>query len=1003
MRYKIMLRFSIAMAVICSFNILLSLKTLAGELTNNPALPVSSDNWTESKDGWGANGDVVTLGTDFNNLKIGSASVKAEIREDGVHKDPWVAYDSYGSEVWDLSGYGEIVFWMDVDKAVLWNTGLHQTSIRLVQDDANQLIYDFEPVMGWKEYKVDLRYFRIIGNPDLKKINWLSFYFRSKSDNEQYTINLDNLHFSPVASATRSANLVINGGFEGGLNKWELSHPEKVSIVHPGYKSDSALCFDATNIDYWPAVTSARMRVEEKPYRLSSFVKQISGAGRYGVTPIWLNQKGEVIGFDNDWQGLNQPTEFSEHGGVFTPPLGVYYAQIVIHVDPGVKCIFDDVSLTPVVLTKEQEMEETRERIDWRDKKAQQLFGEFFSQHKRKNGTLSDSRCPISSYIGLDEYETPDGWVRDPEIIRRLDYFQAVGLTTVYDLPSWKYIERTKDKLDWSRLDKTFQEVKKRGLKYIFGPALHLPPQWFQESEGCTLMKCREHDQETAVLSYWAPSTLEFYEYCYKMTKEHFGDQLDGIFVCLNSDFSEGGFPSGGGKEGGGYWTVGKCHAHFGFWCNDRFAKADFKKYALEKYGEIGKVNNAWQTDFTSPEEIAYPDSMKKKRYWLDFVDWYHQSAIDFADREIQIIKKYFPKTPIILPPGGFNNPPMELGMDAPGFARMAGKYKIHLEPGAMVGNPFWSKWFSSSYRFYGLSLNAQEPGPLPQRSDMMARLFTDISAGTKTFFFFKQTLLQRYDMIEKYSHYFTGEEPIPPDVVILLPTTEFRLNEARKTPFLKSELAGNVLRDITDYDVFDEKTIQDGALKDHRLLLIFEGNTLEEKTLIKIREWVRAGGVLLTCNFGTISTVEGEKKYYLELFGFDNPPQVTKEEITEDGKIDMKKIYTQWTRKLGKGYTIFFPLSGNGSYELVREVTYNLSVLDSTLKDGILVDNQRDGIEATLFKYKILLFNRSGLEVKKEIVLREKDFTGNPLVEKPKNWKYSITLPAYSIGSISF
>ena len=36
--------------------------------------------------------------------------------------------------------------------------------------------------------------------------------------------------------------------------------------------------------------------------------------------------------------------------------------------------------------------------------------------------------------------------------------------------------------------------------------------------------------------------------------------------------------------------------------------------------------------------------SKQDKRRWLDFITWYHQALIDFAEQSIRTVLKYYPK-----------------------------------------------------------------------------------------------------------------------------------------------------------------------------------------------------------------------------------------------------------------------------------------------------------------------------------------------------------------------
>jgi hypothetical protein len=67
-------------------------------------------------------------------------------------------------------------------------------------------------------------------------------------------------------------------------------------------------------------------------------------------------------------------------------------------------------------------------------------------------------------------------------------------------------------------------------------------------------------------------------------------------------------------------------------------------------------------------------------------------------------------------------------------------------------------------------------------------------------------------------------------------------------------------LRDILDYDVVDERLIDEGALRTYRLLIWPFGTRVESRTMEKIRAWVEQGGTLLVRDLAAVRTVEGAR-----------------------------------------------------------------------------------------------------------------------------------------------
>ena len=53
-------------------------------------------------------------------------------------------------------------------------------------------------------------------------------------------------------------------------------------------------------------------------------------------------------------------------------------------------------------------------------------------------------------------------------------------------------------------------------------------------------------------------------------------------------------------------------------------------------------------------------------------------------------------------------------------------------------------------------------------------------------------------------------------------------------------------LRAVTDFDVLDDRLIEDGALENHRVMIFFDGDVLTDAALSAVDKWVQGGGILL-------------------------------------------------------------------------------------------------------------------------------------------------------------
>lgn len=434
------------------------------------------------------------------------------------------------------------------------------------------------------------------------------------------------------------------------------------------------------------------------------------------------------------------------------------------------------------------------------------------------------------------------------------------GLVVFEDYVAWGAVEREQGKWDWTQHDRVCEAMKKAGLEYVVYNWVHFPPVWLRDGTDRTLMRCIEHGQDTNYLSIFDPKTVEYYDRFYRALSEHFGDRIDGVYACILGPYGEGNYPL--------YvpdW-VNTGHCHEGYWCADPHALSAFRDAMRGKYGDIAALNAAWGTsarsfaDVRPPREIA--DGLKPspgefqtpelRRRWVDFMTWYHQALIDFAEQSVQVTLRYFPKHKVRTKPGGNAGGvnPVAWGTYCPGYAKMAGKYGIVLQPADCRGAYFGDKWIATAYHFYGVPLSTEAAGNLDPAT-FAQRMFSDASCGASQLFTYE--FLKHAPDIQRYVHLYTGR-PGNTDVAVLCPTTLYRLG-ADLQPTIQ---AAHTLRDLTDYDVLDELLITDGALtRCYRTFVVFQGDFVEQAVLDRIVQWVQAGGTLVVC--GSVRNVEGE------------------------------------------------------------------------------------------------------------------------------------------------
>lgn len=454
------------------------------------------------------------------------------------------------------------------------------------------------------------------------------------------------------------------------------------------------------------------------------------------------------------------------------------------------------------------------------------------------------------------------GFLEPPPSVESLRKMKAEGLVAYEDYVAWGAVERAPGQWDWTEHDRMCDAVHAAGLHYVVYDWVHFPPVWLRNSSDATLMRCLEHQQDTNYLSIFDPRTINHYDHFYRALAQHFGNRIDGVYACILGPYGEGNYP----LNVPDFVNMGHCHE--GYWCADPYAIASFQNAMKRKYGDTKALNLAWGTRASTFSEVRPPEEIKDgfkptpaawhtaqdRHRWLDFITWYHQAIIDFAENSLRVVLRYFPREKVRMKPGGNAGGvnPIAWGTYCPGYAKMAGPYGVTLQPADCQGAYFGDKWLATAYQFYGVRLATEPAGGLDQ-AGFVRRMFSDASCGAAQMFTYE--FEQHVPEIQRYAHLLTGH-PGETQIAVLCPTTLYRLG-GDLSPTIR---AATRLRDMADYDVLDELLIADGALtKRYRVLIMLEPQWIEQGILDRVQRWVRRGGTLVVVGGRPINNVEGQ------------------------------------------------------------------------------------------------------------------------------------------------
>jgi hypothetical protein len=397
-------------------------------------------------------------------------------------------------------------------------------------------------------------------------------------------------------------------------------------------------------------------------------------------------------------------------------------------------------------------------------------------------------------------------------------------------------------------------------------------------------------------------------------------------------------------------------HVHPDFWVGDPWARRDFREWALRKYGSLEKLNAAWHVEFASAEGIGYPnlESPPSRRCLVDFVNWTYDSMTDFTVRILEIAKREFPDC-LIAPKLGCGDENPWWGQDNSAIPERAARIRVGIRSTHGASPYFAVRRLASACRFYGAPFETETAGGTNRR-DCGMKFFYDASCGCREVFEYPNAILAVGDQFSSLRRHLRGEHSMT-DIALFFPTSDHRSRIGQGYP---ERLVGAAswIRNLLDYDVVDENMILDGALREYRVLVFYDGQVLEEAVARKTHRWVESGGLLFLSRY--LFPFENVDEQEIEWLNELALPQIPAEELEFGDEL------VEWSREnaftpVGRGGVLVSPWpadqAGKG-FELLRVAAYRASGLRGRFRDLPNVDNIWDGVATSLFENRLLFFN---------------------------------------------
>jgi hypothetical protein len=563
-------------------------------------------------------------------------------------------------------------------------------------------------------------------------------------------------------------------------------------------------------------------------------------------------------------------------------------------------------------------------------------------------------------------------WPDSESLVPWLPLYKNLGVSAIQSYVKWSRIERQPGVFDWSFYDWVVETVAKHGLKcviFVMVGQQYSTPDWFRASDQSLFTRCLEHDQDSRVQSIWNPHILKWVDRFLGILSERYLNTgiIEAIMLGPSGDYGETTYNA--------IYNVGDTayHTHVGYWCGDKFARADFRRWLRKKYGTLSALGAAWGWAPRAWEDIQpFPrDRAPGPRAWLDLAHWYRGSMTDFSASWASLARRHFPGIDIYHAAGGSGD--LAHGGDWTAQARACGPFDVGLrvtnEGSSFASNFAYTRQAASACRIYKVKFGNEPWGGDVSAVGNLARMFNAIISGARHFWTYSYHLStdECIEAFRRFRH-LLAPELAHIDVAVYWPETQLMLDDDRgfsegkpRSPFWKM---AEELRDLTDYDFVDAASICDGALRRFRFLLWPYGQITERAIMRRVQEWVRKGGVLIAGLSRPIQTVEGDDTYHRSLFEGARPRRLT-------ASCSVKHV--------GRGATVLVNAKGKTAarsalLDAAAHVLRRPASLRQSLGRRIEPDARKDGVFASVVDGAVLYLNTNARAVRKLLILPGKN-----------------------------
>jgi len=195
-------------------------------------------------------------------------------------------------------------------------------------------------------------------------------------------------------------------------------------------------------------------------------------------------------------------------------------------------------------------------------------------------------------------------------IIKRL------GFNTVKLQESWCIDEKREGEVDLSRVEALIEEAEKLGLYIYFGVTMEQAPAWlWRKYSDCRMVYStgEKHEDPT---QYLLPADGKP-GFCW----DHPGARESALKFIAEVARRLGKYDNilvWNVWQEVGFWPMRNIPGSLGF-CYCPYTLAEFRKWLMEKYGDLNELNKAWRTGYGEWEEVEPPRIFPAVPSWIDW------------------------------------------------------------------------------------------------------------------------------------------------------------------------------------------------------------------------------------------------------------------------------------------------------------------------------------------------------------------------------------------------